>query len=190
MLDLTIDYDSLKEVGAMVGSGGLVIMDNTTCMVDVAQFFLNFIQHESRGTCSPCREGTTRMLEILERITSGQGEMSDLDKLKLLSRVLSKTSLCGLGQTAPNPVLTTLRYFRDEYTAHIEDKKCPAGVCSELLAYVIDPDLCTGCRRCAVGCPVGAIFGRRGELHTIDNYKCTNCGGCVKLCKAGAISKQ
>jgi len=190
LLDIEIDYDTLKGVGAMVGSGGLVVMDDSTCMVDVARFFMDFIQKESCGTCTPCREGTTRMLEILEKITAGKGEMSDLDKLKQLAGVIARTSLCGLGQTAPNPVLTTLKYFRDEYVAHIKDKKCPARVCTELLVYVIDPDLCVGCHRCAIGCPVGAIMGRRGELHAIDNYKCTNCGGCVKLCKVGAISRQ
>ena len=190
MLDLVIDYNTLKQVGAMVGSGGMVVMDETTCMVDVARFFIDFIQHESCGTCTPCREGTMRMLEMIESICSGKGEPDVIDRLKELAAVVRETSLCGLGQTAPNPVLTTLRYFEDEYNEHIGNKKCPAGVCTELLTYVIDTELCNGCRRCALACPVGAIYGRKGELHAIDNYKCTNCGGCIKLCKVGAISRQ
>ncbi|MDK2984796.1 MAG: NADH-quinone oxidoreductase subunit [Clostridia bacterium] len=187
LLDLPVDYDSLKEVGAMMGSGGLVVMDETTCMVDVARFFLTFTQKESCGKCTPCREGTKRMLEILERITKGQGEKKDLQDLERLGKVIKSTALCGLGQTAPNPVLTTMKYFKDEYLAHINDKKCPAGVCKELITYRIDQEKCTGCTLCAKHCPVGAITGEKKQPHYIDPEKCTRCGVCITKCKKDAI---
>lgn len=189
-LELQIDYDSLGAVGAMMGSGGLVVMNDTTCMVDVARFFLNFTQNESCGKCTPCREGTMRMLEILERICSGQGDPSDIDKLELLSKVIITTSLCGLGQSAPNPVLSTLRYFRHEYEAHILDKRCPAGVCQELLVFAILEETCTGCGLCAKVCPAGAISGEKKQPHTIDIEKCVKCGSCIQKCKFGSIIKK
>lgn len=186
-LDLPVDYDSLVQAGAMMGSGGLIVMDEDTCMVDVARFFLNFTQSESCGKCTPCREGTKRMLEILTRITEGQGTMEDIDLLERLGNVIKSTALCGLGQTAPNPVLTTLKYFKHEYEAHIKDKRCPAGVCKELLKYEIDPEKCTGCTRCARKCPAGAISGKVKEVHFIDQSKCTKCGTCYDECRFGAI---
>lgn len=187
LLDLPVDYDSLTQAGAMMGSGGLVIMDEKTCMVDLARFFLNFTQKESCGKCTPCREGTKRMLEILIRITEGAGSLEDIEILKKLGENIKKTSLCGLGQTAPNPVLSTLRYFEDEYWAHINEKKCPAGVCKELVTYRINPDLCNGCTLCARSCPVNAITGEKKEVHFIDPDKCTRCGVCITKCKKGAI---
>jgi len=187
LLDLPVDYDSLTQAGAMMGSGGLVIMDEKTCMVDLARFFLNFTQKESCGKCTPCREGTKRMLEILIRITEGAGSLEDIEILKKLGKNIKKTSLCGLGQTAPNPVLSTLRYFEDEYWAHINEKKCPAGVCKELVTYRINPDLCNGCTLCARSCPVNAITGEKKEVHFIDPDKCTRCGVCITRCKKGAI---
>ncbi|WP_028309735.1 NADH-quinone oxidoreductase subunit NuoF [Desulfitibacter alkalitolerans] len=187
LLDLPVDYDSLTQAGAMMGSGGLVIMDEKTCMVDLSRFFLNFTQKESCGKCTPCREGTKRMLEILIRITEGAGVPEDIEILKKLGENIKKTSLCGLGQTAPNPVLSTLRYFEDEYWAHIKDKKCPAGACKELVTYRINPDLCNGCTLCARSCPVNAITGEKKEIHFIDPDKCTRCGVCITKCKKGAI---
>ena len=175
-LDVPIDYDNLKEIGSMMGSGGLIVMDEDTCMVDIAKFFLEFTVDESCGKCTPCRIGTRRMLEILEKITKGQAEMEDLDKLEELCRHLQSASLCALGQTAPNPVLSTLRYFRDEYIAHIVDKKCPAGVCKDLLHYRIDPDKCRGCTLCARTCPADAIIGKVKEVHMINPEKCLKCG--------------
>ncbi len=186
-LELAVDYDSLIEAGAMMGSGGLVVLDNTTCMVDLAKFFLQFTQKESCGKCTPCREGTKRMLEILIRITKGEGEKEDIVMLQRLGENIKKTSLCGLGQTAPNPVLSTLRYFKNEYQAHINDKKCPAGVCRELISYIINPDLCNGCTLCVLSCPVEAITGNKKEVHFIDDNKCTRCGVCVTKCKKEAI---
>ena len=159
-------------------------------MVDIAKFFLEFTVDESCGKCTPCRIGTRRLLEILEKITSGNGTMEDLDKLEELCYYIKDNSLCGLGQTAPNPILSTLRYFRDEYIAHVVDKKCPAGVCKNLLQYVIDPDKCKGCTACARKCPVGAISGTVKQPHTIDPAKCIKCGACMATCKFGAISKQ
>ncbi|MGI6552034.1 MAG: NADH-quinone oxidoreductase subunit NuoF [Bacillota bacterium] len=188
-LDLPIDYDSLVQAGAMMGSGGLVVMDQDTCMVDVARFFLNFTQSESCGKCTPCREGTKRMLEILIRITEGKGVMEDLEKLERLGRIIKATALCGLGQTASNPVMTTLKYFRHEYEAHILEKKCPAGVCKELITFRIDPDKCNGCTRCARKCPVDAIVGKAKEVHVIDVEKCTKCGTCLEVCRFGAVYK-
>ena len=189
-LDVPIDYDNLKEIGSMMGSGGLIVMDEDTCMVDIAKFFLEFTVDESCGKCTPCRIGTRRMLEILEKITKGQAEMEDLDKLEELCSHLQTSSLCALGQTAPNPVLSTLRYFRDEYIAHIVDKKCPAGVCKDLLHYRIDPYKCRGCTLCARTCPADAIIGKVKEVHMINPEKCVKCGACMEKCRFGAIYKE
>ncbi len=189
-LDVPIDYDNLKEIGSMMGSGGLIVMDEDTCMVDIAKFFLEFTVDESCGKCTPCRIGTRRMLEILDKITKGQATMEDLDKLEELCCHLQSNSLCALGQTAPNPVLSTLRYFRDEYVAHIVDKKCPAGVCKDLLQYKIDPDRCKGCTLCARTCPADAIIGKVKEVHMINSEKCLKCGACMEKCRFGAIYKE
>lgn len=189
-LDIPIDYDNLLSIGSMMGSGGLIVMDEDTCMVDIAKFFLEFTVDESCGKCTPCRIGTRRMLEILEKITKGQATMEDLDKLEELCYHLQSNSLCALGQTAPNPVLSTLRYFRDEYIAHIVDKKCPAGVCKDLLQYKIDPDKCKGCTLCARICPADAIIGKVKEVHMINPEKCLKCGACMEKCRFGAIYKE
>lgn len=189
-LDIPIDYDNLLSIGSMMGSGGLIVMDEDTCMVDIAKFFLEFTVDESCGKCTPCRIGTRRMLEILEKITKGQATMEDLDKLEELCYHLQSNSLCALGQTAPNPVLSTLRYFRDEYIAHIVDKKCPAGVCKDLLQYKIDPDKCKGCTLCARTCPADAIIGKAKEVHMINPEKCLKCGACMEKCRFGAIYKE
>ncbi len=190
LIDVPIDYDNLLAIGSMMGSGGLIVMDEDTCMVDLAKFFLEFTVDESCGKCAPCRIGTVRMLEILNKICDGNGEMQDLDKLEELANYVKSASLCGLGQTAPNPILSTLRYFRDEYVAHIVDKKCPAGVCKKLLNYSIDADKCKGCTLCARVCPAGAITGKVKEAHVIDTAKCVKCGACVEKCKFGAISRK
>ena len=189
-LDIPIDYDNLLSIGSMMGSGGLIVMDEDTCMVDIAKFFLEFTVDESCGKCTPCRIGTRRMLEILEKITKGQATMEDLDKLEELCYHLQSNSLCALGQTAPNPVLSTLRYFRDEYIAHIVDKKCPAGLCKDLLQYKIDPDKCKGCTLCARTCPADAIIGKVKEVHMINPEKCLKCGACMEKCRFGAIYKE
>ncbi len=189
-LDLPIDFDSLTAAGAMMGSGGMVVMDEETCMVDLARYFLAFTQNESCGKCTPCREGTKRLLETLERITQGQGEESDIELLERTSRLIKDSSLCGLGQTAPNPVLTTLRYFRDEYEAHIFDRRCPAGACQDLLMYYIDEELCTGCRACKKVCPADAIEGEKKETHVIDETKCIACGACLERCKFDAVKTK
>ena len=189
-LDVPIDYDNLTAIGSMMGSGGLIVMDEDTCMVDIAKFFLEFTVDESCGKCTPCRIGTRRMLEILEKITKGQATMEDLDKLEELCHHLQSNSLCALGQTAPNPVLSTLKYFRDEYIAHIVDKKCPAGVCKDLLQYKIDPDKCKGCTLCARTCPADAIIGKVKEVHMINPEKCLKCGACMEKCRFGAIYKE
>lgn len=188
--DIPIDYDNLISIGSMMGSGGLIVMDEDNCMVDIAKFFLEFTVDESCGKCTPCRIGTKRMYEILEKITKGQGTLEDLDKLEELCYYIKENSLCGLGQTAPNPVLSTLRYFRDEYVAHVVDKKCPAGVCKSLLSYGIDPAKCKGCTLCARVCPNGAISGTVKEPHVISQELCVKCGACMEKCKFGAISKK
>ncbi|WP_444658636.1 NADH-quinone oxidoreductase subunit NuoF [Caproiciproducens sp. R2] len=189
-LDIPIDYDNLLSIGAMMGSGGLIVMDDTTCMVDIAKFFLEFTVDESCGKCTPCRIGTRRLLEVLEKITSGNGAMEDLDRLEELCYYLKENSLCALGQTAPNPVLSTLRYFRDEYVAHVTEHRCPAGVCKALTNYFILEDKCRGCTLCARNCPVGAITGSVKVPHVIDTKKCIKCGACMEKCKFSAIIKK
>ena len=201
ILGIEIDYESLKKVGAMMGSGGMVVMDEETCMVDIAKFFMDFIQKESCGKCIPCREGTRRMLEILESITrkplnqaSGPHKHDTLERIKgvmvleELGEVIKETSLCGLGQSAPNPVLSTLRWFRDEYEAHIFDRKCPAGACKELRTFYINPDKCTGCTVCSKKCPTNAIIGGKKTAHFIIEDKCIGCGSCYDVCKFEAIN--
>ena len=189
-LDIPIDYDNLIAIGSMMGSGGLIVMDEDNCMVDIAKFFLQFTADESCGKCTPCRIGTQRLYEMLEKITSGNATMEDLDKMEKLCYYIKNNSLCGLGQTAPNPVLSTLRYFKDEYIAHVKDKKCPAGVCQDLLTYKIIDLKCKGCTACARGCPVGAISGTVKQPHSIDTAKCIKCGACMAKCKFGAIIKE
>ena len=189
-LDIAIDYDSLTAIGSMMGSGGMIVMDEDNCMVDIARFFLDFTVDESCGKCTPCRIGMRRMLEILNRICEGKGKDGDIEKLETLAQNIKNTALCGLGQTAPNPVLSTLRFFRDEYEAHIYEKRCPAGVCHKLLSYTIDPAKCKGCTACARVCPAGAISGSVKEPHVIDKEKCLKCGACIEKCKFGAISKK
>ena len=188
--DIKIDYDNLIAIGSMMGSGGLIVMDEDNCMVDIAKFFLEFTVDESCGKCTPCRIGTKRMYEILDKITKGHGTLEDLDKLEELCYYIKENSLCGLGQTAPNPVLSTLKYFRDEYLAHVVDKKCPAGVCKELLSYEIIEDKCKGCTLCSRVCPVGAISGTVKNPHVIDKSKCIKCGACMEKCKFNAIIKK
>lgn len=190
LIDTKIDYDSLIQIGSMMGSGGLIVMDEDTCMVDIAKFFLEFTVEESCGKCTPCRVGNKRLLELLDKITSGKGTMEDLDKMEELCYYIKENSLCGLGQTAPNPVLSTIRYFRDEYVAHIKDKRCPAGVCKRLLRFTIDADKCKGCTLCARNCPASAITGTVKEPHVIDASKCVKCGVCMEKCKFGAIDKR
>lgn len=189
-LDIPIDYDNLIAIGSMMGSGGLIVMDEDNCMVDIAKFFLQFTVDESCGKCTPCRIGTKRLYEMLEKITSGNATMEDLDKMEKLCYYIKNNSLCGLGQTAPNPVLSTLRYFKNEYIAHVQDKKCPAGVCQDLLTYKIIDLKCKGCTACARGCPVGAISGTVKQPHSIDTTKCIKCGACMAKCKFGAIIKE
>ena len=188
-LDIPIDYDNLISIGAMMGSGGLIVMDEDNCMVDVARFFLDFTQDESCGKCPPCRIGTKRMLEILERICDGKGEEGDIERLEELAEGIKASALCGLGQTAPNPVLSTIKYFRDEYEAHIYEKRCPAGVCRNLLNYVIDEEKCKGCGICAKKCPGDAITGEKKKPHVIDAAKCVKCGACIEACPFNAIAK-
>ena len=189
-IDIPIDYDNLLSIGSMMGSGGLIVMDEDTCMVDIAKFFLEFTVDESCGKCTPCRVGTKRLLEMLDKITKGNATLEDLDKLEELCHYIKENALCGLGQTAPNPVLSTLHYFRDEYVSHIVDKKCPAGVCKALLSYEIDPAKCKGCTLCSRICPASAISGEVKKVHTIDKQKCVKCGACMEKCRFGAIVKK
>ncbi len=190
LIDTPIDYDNLTAIGCMMGSGGLIVMDEDNCMVDIAKFFLDFTVDESCGKCTPCRVGTKRLREMLDKITDGNATLEDLDKLEELCNYIKDNSLCGLGQTAPNPVLATLKFFRDEYIAHVVDKKCPAGVCKNLLQFSIEADKCKGCTLCAKKCPVGAITGSVKEVHTIDTSKCIKCGVCMDSCKFKAIIKK
>ncbi|MEM2977498.1 MAG: NADH-ubiquinone oxidoreductase-F iron-sulfur binding region domain-containing protein, partial [Thermoplasmata archaeon] len=187
LLDLTVDYDRLSSAGAMMGSGGMIVMDEDTCMVDVAKYFLNFLKDESCGKCTPCRVGIAQMHRILSAITEGRGRMEDLETLQELAEVVRSASLCALGGTAPNPVLTTLRYFRDEYEAHIRDKRCPARVCRALLRYTIKAERCKACGACLKACPAGAISGEKKKPHVIDPTKCIKCGSCLEACKFGAV---
>ncbi|KAI4453396.1 nadh-quinone oxidoreductase subunit f [Holotrichia oblita] len=189
-LDVKIDYDNLTAIGSMMGSGGLIVMNEDNCMVDIAKFFLEFTVEESCGKCTPCRIGNKRLLEILEKITSGKGTLEDLDELERLSEYIKANSLCGLGQTAPNPILSTFKHFKDEYIAHVVDKKCPAGVCNALLSYKIMPELCIGCTMCKRNCPANAIIGDVRAVHTIDQEKCIKCGVCIANCKKKAIIKS
>mgnify|MGYP004600624095 FL=1 len=189
-LDIPLDFDSLKKVNAMIGSGGLVVMDDKTCMVEIARFFMNFTQNESCGKCVPCREGTKRMLEILERITEGNGRGGDIELLEELADTISNTALCGLGKTAPSPVISTIKNFREEYEAHIYQKRCPAGACSKLKRFVIDPEKCKGCSKCARNCPVNAISGKIKSPYVIDQDQCIKCGACVTNCAFGAVTEE
>lgn len=189
-MDIPIDYDNLISIGSMMGSGGLIVMDEDTCMVDIAKFFLQFTVDESCGKCTPCRVGTKRLLELLEKITDGRGTLEDIDKMEELCYYIKDNALCGLGQTAPNPVLSTLRYFRDEYIEHVVNKRCPAGVCKKLITYKIDPVKCKGCTLCARNCPADAIEGQVKVAHSIDTSKCVKCGTCIDKCRFGAIYKE
>jgi NAD-dependent dihydropyrimidine dehydrogenase PreA subunit len=182
MLDLPVDYESLTQAGSIMGSGGMVVTDEDTCMVELARFFLSFTQNESCGKCVPCRVGTRQMLDILECITQGKGEAGDIERLEKLGQLIKAASLCGLGQTAPNPAFTTIRYFRDEYEAHIFEKRCPAGVCTELISYYILPDKCVGCGICLRNCPVDAIAGGKRMVHVVDQRLCIKCGTCLDVC--------
>ena len=190
LIDTPIDYDSLTAIGSMMGSGGLIVMDEDSCMVDIAKFFLEFVVDESCGKCTPCRIGTRRLLELLNQITDGRGTLQTIQDIEDLCAHMKDSALCALGQSAPNPVLSTLRYFREEYEAHVTEKRCPAGVCKKLLRYTIDPDKCRGCTICARNCPAGAITGAPRAIHTIDQNLCVKCGACMERCKFGAISKQ
>jgi NADH:ubiquinone oxidoreductase subunit F (NADH-binding)/Pyruvate/2-oxoacid:ferredoxin oxidoreductase delta subunit len=187
LLDLSIDYDSLTKAGAMMGSGGMIVMDDRTCMVDVANYFVRFLMDESCGKCAPCREGLVQMNIILGRITRGEARKGDLELLEELAYTMKDASLCALGQTAPNPILTTLRYFRDEYEAHIKDRRCPAHVCKELTVYRINVDKCVGCGLCATKCPTGAISGSLKKTHKIEREACVKCGMCRNVCNFGAV---
>jgi ferredoxin len=189
-LDTPVDYESLAALGSIMGSGGMIVMDEADCMVNVAKYFLEFTKDESCGKCTPCREGTLRLMEKLEDITAGRGQEGDLEKLEKMSGLIKKTSLCGLGATAPNPVLTTLKYFRDEYEAHIRDKKCPAKVCKELITFSVIADNCNGCQLCRLRCPAEAIAGAKKEVHSIIQDKCIKCGTCYDACKFDAIAVE
>jgi NADH:ubiquinone oxidoreductase subunit F (NADH-binding) len=190
LLDTPVDYESLARVGSIVGSGGMVVLDETDCMVNVAKFFLEFTQAESCGKCVPCRIGTKRLLEILTRITKGEGREGDIKVLEELSRDVKSASLCGLGQTAPNPILSTLNYFKEEYVTHIKDKKCPAGVCKDLLTYSVLAEFCKGCGACLRVCPAGAVTGEKKKPHMIDSAVCIKCGACFDVCKFKAVRKE
>jgi ferredoxin len=187
---MPIDYEKLAQAGSMMGSGGMIVLDQTTCMVDLARFFLQFTSDESCGKCAPCREGTKQMLRILTLITEGKARPEDLDLLERLARTVKSASLCGLGGSAPNPVLTAIRYFRDEFEAHIRDKKCPAGVCRELITFRIDEKACPGCAICPTVCAVGAVTGERKKPHVIDIEKCTRCGACRQVCPTDAVVSE
>jgi NADH-quinone oxidoreductase subunit F len=190
LLDLKVDFDELTKVGSMMGSGGMIVMDEDNCMVDVARYFLRFLEDESCGKCAPCREGIKRMREILDDITEGKANMEDLELLENLANVVKDASLCQLGATAPNPVLSTIKYFRDEYISHIKDKRCPAGVCKALITYFIADNKCTGCGSCMKVCPSNAISGEKKKPHKIDITKCIKCGMCYDACKFSAIIKE
>jgi NADH:ubiquinone oxidoreductase subunit F (NADH-binding)/NAD-dependent dihydropyrimidine dehydrogenase PreA subunit len=190
MLDLRVDFDSLNKIGSIMGSGGMIVLDEDDCMVDIAQYFTAFSQDESCGKCTPCREGTTRILEILNRITSGNGTEKDLEKLERLAQLVKKSSLCGLGRAAPNPILSTLTHFRDEYIAHVVEKRCPAKKCVALVKYEIEPAKCVGCTACARNCPVECISGTRRQPHEIDQMRCIKCGRCFQVCRFNAVIRQ
>lgn len=190
LLDLKVDFDTLADAGSMMGSGGMIIMDERTCMVDVARYYVNFLAEESCGKCVPCREGLKRMLEILNDICNGEGKLGDIEMLEEICSMTSEAALCGLGKSAPNPVVSTLKYFKDEYLAHIVDKKCPAGICKELTAFYIDQELCTGCGMCKKNCPATAIEGEAKAFHTLDMQKCIKCGNCIDTCKFNAVKVE
>lgn len=189
-LDTPTDYEAITQIGAIMGSGGLIVMDEDTCMVDVARFFMDFCQDESCGKCVPCRVGTKKMLDILTDICEGRGKEGDIELLDELAAVIKDSALCGLGQTAPNPVLSTIRYFKEEYEAHIKEKRCPAGICANLVIYTIDPETCTGCGKCRRACPVEAITGEKKEPHQLDQTKCIKCGACFDSCPFDAVRKK
>jgi NADH:ubiquinone oxidoreductase subunit F (NADH-binding) len=190
MIDLPVDYERLTEAGSIMGSGGMIVMDENTCMVDIARYFIKFTNDESCGRCNSCREGSEALLEILNKICDGEGEQEDLIFLEELGKAIKDASLCGLGQTLPNPILSTLRYFRNEYEAHIKEKRCPAGVCKVLIHYYVDEEKCTGCLLCAKNCPQQAISGQKKEPQSIDQDKCTKCGLCYESCKFDAILRK
>ncbi|MGC9054475.1 MAG: NADH-ubiquinone oxidoreductase-F iron-sulfur binding region domain-containing protein, partial [Candidatus Hydrogenedens sp.] len=184
-----VDFDTLGKLGSIMGSGGMIVLDEDDCMVDVAKFYMEFCQDESCGKCTPCREGTKRILEILARITEGKGTEEDLEKLERLANLVKKSSLCGLGRAAPNPVLSTLTYFKDEYLSHVRDKKCPSKKCRSLIHYEIDPEKCVGCTMCSKNCPVSCIAGERKGVHVIDTARCIKCGRCFEVCRFKAVKK-
>jgi NADH:ubiquinone oxidoreductase subunit F (NADH-binding)/ferredoxin len=187
LLDLKVDFDTLSKAGSMMGSGGLIVMDDRTCMVEVAHYYLNFLAGESCGKCLPCREGIRLLLDVVTRICEGEGKLEDLEMLESMSETIQQAALCALGRTAPNPVLSTIKYFREEYLAHINEHRCPAGVCKELTMFEIDPELCTGCGRCRKNCPANAISGEKKMAHSIDQQRCIKCGECINKCHFQAV---